>query len=440
MRLVYILITFISFLSCSFDNKTGIWKNESNITKKNSNLFKEFELITNSEQTFYKTIEYDKKAKIDVGSAKRNTFWKDIFYNKSNNSHNFSYKNLNSRIFESKKLSNHSLSDNILFFDNKLVSTDVKGNIIIYSLNNKKKTKYNFYQKKFKKIEKKLNLILDDNIIYISDNLGYLYAIDSNSNKILWAKNFKIPFRSNMKIFKNSLIAANQNNNLLLIDKRNGQILKDIPTEETLIKNTFLNNLSLNEKSLFYLNTFGSLYSIDLKTKKINWFINLNQSFELDPSNAFNGSQIVTNNNYLVVSSTKNFYILDTTSGYIKTKENFSVSVKPLILDDYVFLITKNDLLVAMKLSTGKIIYSYDINEQISQFLGIKRKKAEFKNINIINNNILIFLQNSYTLKYDITGELLDIIKLPSNINSFPIFVEDSIFYLNKKKRLLVVN
>ena len=222
--------------------------------------------------------------------------------------------------------------------------------------------------------------------------------------------------------------------------KRNGQILKDIPTEETLIKNTFLNNLSLNEKSLFYLNTFGSLYSIDLKTKKINWFINLNQSFELDPSNAFNGSQIVTNNNYLVVSSNKNFHILDTTSGYIKTKENFSVSVKPVILDDYVLLITKNDLLVAMKLSTGKIIYSYDINEQISQFLGIKRKKAEFKNINIINNNILIFLQNSYTLKYDITGKLLDIIKLPSNINSFPIFVEDSIFYLNKKKRLLVIN
>tara|TARA_E500000178_G_scaffold341321_1_gene385125 strand:+ start:1895 stop:3217 length:1323 start_codon:yes stop_codon:yes gene_type:complete len=440
MRLVYILITFISFLSCSFDNKTGIWKNETNITKKNSNLFKEFELITNSEQTFYKTIEYDKKVKIDVGSAKRNTFWKDIFYNKSNNSHNFTYKNLNNRIFESKKLSNHSLSDNILFFDNKLVSTDVKGNIIIYSLKSKKKTKYNFYQKKFKKIEKKLNLILDDNIIYISDNLGYLYAIDSNSSKILWAKNFKIPFRSNMKIFKNSLIAANQNNNLLFIDKRNGQILKDIPTEETLIKNTFLNNLSLNEKSLFYLNTFGSLYSIDLKTKKINWFINLNQSFELDPSNAFNGSQIVTNNNYLVVSSNKNFHILDTTSGYIKTKENFSVSVKPVILDDYVFLITKNDLLVAMKLSTGKFVYSYDINEQISQFLDIKRKKAEFKNINIINNNILIFLQNSYTLKYDITGELLDIIKLPSNINSFPIFVEDSIFYLNKKKRLLVVN
>ena len=56
MRLVYILITFISFLSCSFDNKTGIWKNETNITKKNSNLFKEFELITNSEQTFYKQL------------------------------------------------------------------------------------------------------------------------------------------------------------------------------------------------------------------------------------------------------------------------------------------------------------------------------------------------------------------------------------------------
>ena len=32
--------------------------------------------------------------------------------------------------------------------------------------------------------------------------------------KLLWAKNYKIPFRSNLKIYKNKLIAANQNNNL----------------------------------------------------------------------------------------------------------------------------------------------------------------------------------------------------------------------------------
>ena len=57
-------------------------------------------------------------------------------------------------------------------------------------------------------------VIADGEIIYVSDNIGYLYALDYKNNKILWAKNYKIPFRSNLKILENKLITANQNNNL----------------------------------------------------------------------------------------------------------------------------------------------------------------------------------------------------------------------------------
>ena len=99
--------------------------------------------------------------------------------------------------------------------------------------------------------------------------------------KILWAKNFKIPFRSNLKIFENKLILSDQNNQLFYINKNNGNILEIIPTEETTVKNKFINNISLNDNSTFFLNTFGSLYSIDTKSTRINWFINLNQASDI---------------------------------------------------------------------------------------------------------------------------------------------------------------
>ena len=107
--------------------------------------------------------------------------------------------------------------------------SDHKGNLIIFSLDkNKVIYKFNFYKKEFKNIKKKLNYILQDDIIYVSDNLGYLYALDYNKKKkkILWAKNYKIPFRSNLKIHKKLIIAANQNNNLLFYDKNNGNLIK----------------------------------------------------------------------------------------------------------------------------------------------------------------------------------------------------------------------
>ena len=51
--------------------------------------------------------------------------------------------------------------------------------------------KFNFYKKNFKKINKKLNLSLKDSKIYISDNLGYLYALDYLKKKYCGQKILK---------------------------------------------------------------------------------------------------------------------------------------------------------------------------------------------------------------------------------------------------------
>ena len=50
--------------------------------------------------------------------------------------------------------------------------------------------------------------IVEKNIIYVGDNLGYLYALDYKNQKLLWAKDYKVPFRSNLKILKNNLLIA----------------------------------------------------------------------------------------------------------------------------------------------------------------------------------------------------------------------------------------
>ena len=79
-----------------------------------------------------------------------------------------------------------------------------------------------------------------------------MYAIDYKKNKVIWAKNYKIPFRSNLKIFQDKLLASNQNNNLYFLNKYSGDIINQIPTEETIVKNKFINNLSLNNNYIFF--------------------------------------------------------------------------------------------------------------------------------------------------------------------------------------------
>ena len=431
----------IIFQSCSFDNKTGIWKNSNTVFEKEEGVFKEFETLSTSNKIFDKIINIDNKFKFVVPNPIINSNWSDIYYNETNNLNNFKYNDLGKLTFRSKKVSKSKTDHLLLFTNNNIITSDQKGNIIIFSINeNKIITKFNFYKKKYKKIKKILNLIVDDYVIYVSDNLGYLYAYDYNKNKLLWAKNYKVPFRSNLKIFKQKLIAANQSNNLLFFDKASGKNLKSIPSEETTIKNDFVNNLSLNNENLFFLNTYGSLYSIDSISMKINWFINLNRSLDLNPNNLFKGNQVINNQNVVVVTTNQFTYIIDSKTGSIIYKKNFTSLIKPLIINDYLFLVTKNDLLVAVDLSDGDVIYSYDINQKIAEYLNTKKKTVQYKDIMMINSEIYIFLKNSYLLKFNIEGDLLKVNELKSKINSQPLVIDNSILYLDNKSKISIMN
>tara|TARA_Y100000591_G_C21820715_1_gene693449 strand:+ start:143 stop:1465 length:1323 start_codon:yes stop_codon:yes gene_type:complete len=440
MKLLSILFIFLYFSSCSFDSKSGIWISENQNLKKKEN-FPQLETLISSKSSFNEIISLKKNFTFDKLESKRNLNWSDIFYNESNNNDNLSYNNKNNLLLKSKKLSRNEIKKFFLFNNGNIISSDIKGNLIVYSMNeNAIKAKFNFYKKKFKKIDKNLNIIAKNDNIYVSDNLGFLYSYNYEMNKIIWAKNYKIPFRSNLKITKSKLIVADQSNNLYFFDLTSGEVIKKIPTEETILKNKFINNLSANEDKIFYLNTYGSLYSLDKDTAKINWFLNLNQSEDINPSNLFLSNQIINNDNKISISSDKFTYIIDAETGSVDYKLNFSSAVKPILTKKYLFLITKNNLLISVDLKNYEIIYSYDLNEKIAKYLKIKKKSAEFKSMMMANNYLYIFLKNSYFLKLNLYGEIQSVQKLSSKLKTYPIFVDNSLMFLNNKNRLIVID
>ncbi len=441
MRFLSLIILFFLFQSCSFDNKSGIWNNQNEKQTSKNDVFKDFKTINSRNTSFDKEMPIDKNFKFILFDKIKNEKWSDIFYDKSNNTKNFSYNDLDKVSLKTKKITKFDIGQFILFQNNHVILNDENGSLIIYSLQEKKIiNKFNFYKKKHRNIKKSLNLIIENSIIYVSDNLGYLYAFDFLNKKLVWAKDYKIPFRSNLKIFKNKLIAANQNNTLYFFEKKTGNLIKKFPTEETAVKTNFRNNISINEKFLFFLNTYGSLYAINNNTLQVSWFLNLNQSLDINPNNLFIGSQIIAYKNKILVSSSEFTYILDSKTGSILQKTNFSPQIKSFVLKDYYFLVSKNNLLILMDLNTGKLVYSYDINKKIANFLNIKKREVVLKNMFMINNKIFIFLENSYLLKFKLNGELEQVDKLPSKINTNPIFVNNSMIYVDKKNKVNVIN
>ena len=152
MKFFFILVFLVILTSCSFDNKTGIWQNSNEASSKKDDRFKDFETLYTETKSFESIIAPDNNLKINLEPIYFNLKWTDQYFNDSNNLKNFSYKNLNELIFKSKKLSRYKINNRALYDNQKVIVTDDKGNIIVYSVETQEIIlKYNFYKKKFKK-------------------------------------------------------------------------------------------------------------------------------------------------------------------------------------------------------------------------------------------------------------------------------------------------
>ena len=206
------------------------------------------------------------------------------------------------------------------------------------------------------------------------------------------------------------------------------------------LKNNFINSLASNDKSLFFLNTYGSIYSINNEKFFINWFLNLNQSVDLNTSNLFYSNPISFYKDKLIIATDPYLYIINSNTGSTMFKISITSIIKPILSGNNLFLITKENLLVGLDMKTGKIIYSINISNKIADFLETKSKKINIKHLAMLNNNLFIFLHNSYVIKFDTMATIQDIYKLPNKLGSSPIFINESILYLNNKNRLVVLN
>ncbi len=137
MKFLFYFIILIFVYNCSFDNKSGIWKNDNNPISDKDRQLAGFENLSITTRSFDQIINLRSNFKFQINERVNPLSWKDIFYNQTNNYDNYDYSNLNNLIFKSKKMSTSQVSKFILYDKKNVILTDIKGNLIIYSLKKK---------------------------------------------------------------------------------------------------------------------------------------------------------------------------------------------------------------------------------------------------------------------------------------------------------------
>jgi len=482
-----ILFFFVLFFltNCSFDNKSGIWSGDTKkqvsnpkdpkskdigkLTKnrkfklacafiKSRKEFEECQTgITKGiqgkvlEVVFSETKLFDEEknvsltTKINIEPATKNRDWQEKYLNSSNNISNIFYSNQKEIILKSSKLSKRYNDGNAIIYNGNFISYDHRGSIYVYSPKVKKKIfEYNFYKKNYKKYNKKINLIINNGVIYAADNLGYLYAISISERKILWAQNYGIPFRSNIKIIKNQIIVSNQDNIIYSINKIDGEKNWQLATSYTFLKSDFQNNILIDKinKNILFINTSGELYSINYENRKINYMLNFN-SFALGGgSDLFQGLPISLKDGNLLASTGSVLLNYDAQTATRKWVSQVSVKIKPIITENNIFLITKNKLLVCLDLKTGQVLWSKKIYGQVDNIKEKKRndKLGSAKDLIISGNELLILTTNGFLLSFNYkNGKLISSKKISrSKIASRFTFAEGKMFLMNNSNKLVI--
>ena len=85
----FTIVISLFFFSCSFDNKSGIWKNENNPISDKDRQLAGFENLSITTRPFDQIINLRSNFKFQIDEKVNPLSWKDIFYNQQNNFDNF---------------------------------------------------------------------------------------------------------------------------------------------------------------------------------------------------------------------------------------------------------------------------------------------------------------------------------------------------------------
>jgi len=441
-----LLFTFILIIGCSFDNQTGIWSGEELEQKRISELEQQTEKAINVVKIYSQDALYSKEISavknVILAPDKKNSSWLMPGLNLQNSTGNIYLSGVSNKFLKKKigknKFTISKIMSSPIIFENNIIFSDDTGSI--FSINNrgKKNWKLNIYKKIYKKIYKNLTLSIYNNNVYVADNVGFIYAINIENGKLLWIKNHGIPLKSKIKVFENKIYLINQDNRLICLDIKQGDIIWDIRSISSFIKTQHFLALAISKQGdLLTLNSAGDLLKAQASNGNILWAFNTTVATLIEDTDFFKSSDIVIYENDIIFSTTTSVFSYNLDNGIVNWKEEIGSKNTPIISGNNVFIITDNGYFVNLDRKTGKIIWSTNILKILKK----KKQKTEINGFVMGSGKIYAVSLNGYLIVCSAsTGKVKYFKKIGDSITAAPIISNGSLYVLTENSKIIGFN
>ena len=443
--LIYIII-FTFLANCSLDTKSGIWsggKDEKGrileLEKDQKHIIERVKIYS-QQNVFSKNIapiktinltEPDRNSSWDMSNLNLQNFIGNIYLTGIEN--NFLKKKIGKNKFSISKVITSPIS-----FDNNIIFADDTGTIFSINQRGKINWKKNIYKKIYKKIYKSLSFSINKGKIYVADNIGFIYVINSKNGDIIWLKNHGVPIKSNIKIFNNKIFLINQDNRLLCLDAEKGSKIWDHRSISTFIKSQNLLSLAISkEGDIVALNSSGNLSKIKARNGKIYWTMNATGTSFAHDADFFKSSQIVISDNDVFFFASSSIFSINLTNGYINWKKEIASTNTPIIDGNSIFIVSDNGYFVNIDKNSGKFIWSTNILKILKE----KKQTTQITGFVLGSGKIYAATLNGYLIVSSASlGKIEYFRKIGDPITSSPIISNGSLYILTDNSRILGFN
>ena len=419
-RLAKIIIALFFLNQCSFNENSRIWKAKE--IENNNNIKKIFSVENKI------TAEFNKELKLDLTKIRTNNKIIDNQNNYGSQEYNGSVKKIGNYKFS--KLDNiNQLNYKPLFLDDGLIFFDNKGSIIRYDNNQKVLWKKNHYSKSEKKLKPRLNFVLEDENLLVTDSIAKYYSVNINTGEINWLKNNIYPFNSEIKKNKKRIFVVDYKNILRCYNINDGSECWNLPTEDSFTMSNSNFSLIIVNDMIIFSNSLGDITGVDIESGLITWQLPTQSSTIINEIYNFKISKLVSDGKSIFFSNNKKeFYSIDVKTGTINWINEINSNLTPIISDDLIFTVSNEGFLYVVEKNKGNILRITDI------YINYKSKKRkDVKPIGFAIGNTKLYLTSTdgKMIIVDLShGNIIGSEKVSGNFASQPFIFNQNLFII----------
>ena len=419
-KLIFTFIVLFCLNSCSFNENSRIWKVKENISENNKNITK---VLSEEKKNIS---EFNKDLKLDLSSIKTNNKIVDNMNNfgpqnytaKLNKIGNYKFSKF--KEINSLDLKPSFLKDGIIFFDKK-------GTVVRYNNNKKILWKKNHYSKSERKLQPKLNFLISNQNLLVTDNIAKYYSVNLNTGELNWSKYNIYPFNSDIKEHNNRIFVIDYKNILRCYKIDDGSECWNLQTEDSFIISDIKYSLIIFNNNVIFSNSIGDITAVDIETGLIVWQLPTQSSSIINETHKFKMSKLVSDNNSIFFSNNKNeFYSIDLNSGTINWINEIDSILTPILLRDLILTVSEDGYLYVVDKNKGNILRITDL---FSNYKDKKRKNIYPIGFTIGNNNLFLSNSDGKMIVAGIEdGKVIQIEKVSGGLISKPFIFNNNLY------------